>query len=104
MALRLALLAHHYRSDWDWTDGAIATSVERLGRWRAAVSRPDGPDAAPVLAALRDRLSDDLDCPGALAAVDEWASAQLAEESRGTDASAPGVVSRGVEALLGVAL
>jgi L-cysteine:1D-myo-inositol 2-amino-2-deoxy-alpha-D-glucopyranoside ligase len=104
MALRLALLAHHYRSDWEWTDGAIAASVERLARWRAAVSRPDGRDAAPVLAALRDRLSDDLDCPGALAAVDEWAGAQLADGSGGTDASAPGLVSRGVEALLGVAL
>ena len=104
MALRLALLAHHYRSDWEWTDGAIAASVERLARWRAAVSRPDGHDAAPVLAALRDRLSDDLDCPGALAAVDEWADAQLADGSRGADAGAPGVVSRGVEALLGVAL
>jgi L-cysteine:1D-myo-inositol 2-amino-2-deoxy-alpha-D-glucopyranoside ligase len=104
MALRLALLAHHYRSDWEWTDGAIAASVERLARWRAAVSRPDGHDAAPVLAALRDRLSDDLDCPGALAAVDEWADAQLADGSGGADAGAPGVVSRAVEALLGVAL
>jgi L-cysteine:1D-myo-inositol 2-amino-2-deoxy-alpha-D-glucopyranoside ligase len=104
MALRLALLAHHYRSDWEWTDGALAASVERLARWRAAVSRPDGHDAAPVLAALRDRLSDDLDCPGALAAVDEWANAQLADGSRGADAGAPGVVSRAVDALLGVAL
>jgi L-cysteine:1D-myo-inositol 2-amino-2-deoxy-alpha-D-glucopyranoside ligase len=104
MALRLALLAHHYRSDWEWTDGAITASVERLARWRAAVSRPDGHDAAPVLAALRDRLSDDLDCPGALAAVDEWADAQLADGSGGADAGAPGVVSRAVEALLGVAL
>ncbi len=104
MALRLALLAHHYRSDWEWTDGALAASVERLARWRAAVSRPDGHDAVPVLAALRDRLSDDLDCPGALAAVDEWANAQLADGSRGADAGAPGVVSRAVDALLGVAL
>ena len=104
MALRLALLAHHYRTDWEWTDGDIAGSVERLGRWRAAVSRPDGQDAAPVLAALRERLSDDLDCPGALAAVDAWADAQLTDGGRGSDAGAPGVVSRAVDALLGVAL
>jgi L-cysteine:1D-myo-inositol 2-amino-2-deoxy-alpha-D-glucopyranoside ligase len=104
MALRLALLAHHYRTDWEWTDGAITESVERLGRWRAAVSSPDGHDAAPVLAALRERLSDDLDCPGALAAVDAWADAQLADGSGGSDAGAPGVVSRAVDALLGVAL
>jgi L-cysteine:1D-myo-inositol 2-amino-2-deoxy-alpha-D-glucopyranoside ligase len=104
MALRLALLAHHYRSDWEWTDAAIGESVERLAHWRAAVSRPDGHDAAPVLAALRERLSDDLDCPSALAAVDAWADAQLADGSGGSDAGAPGVISRAVDALLGVAL
>jgi L-cysteine:1D-myo-inositol 2-amino-2-deoxy-alpha-D-glucopyranoside ligase len=24
MAVRMALLAHHYRSDWEWTDAALA--------------------------------------------------------------------------------
>jgi L-cysteine:1D-myo-inositol 2-amino-2-deoxy-alpha-D-glucopyranoside ligase len=55
-----------------------------------------------VLAAVRDRLADDLDAPGALAAVDRWADAVIAARS-----SAPGsaqLVRDTVDALLGIAL
>jgi L-cysteine:1D-myo-inositol 2-amino-2-deoxy-alpha-D-glucopyranoside ligase len=101
-AIRLALLSHRYRDDWEWTDQVLETAVERLGRWRAAVSRPDGPSADALVEELREALSDDLDTPTALAAVDRWAVLQTAEG--GTDESAPGLVSRAVDALLGVAL
>ena len=30
MAIRLAILAHHYRADWDWTSAALAAAVDRL--------------------------------------------------------------------------
>jgi L-cysteine:1D-myo-inositol 2-amino-2-deoxy-alpha-D-glucopyranoside ligase len=40
-AIRLALLAHHYRDDWDWTAAGLAAAVERLARWRAAASAAD---------------------------------------------------------------
>ena len=29
-AIRLAILAHHYRSDWDWTDAGLAGAQDRL--------------------------------------------------------------------------
>jgi L-cysteine:1D-myo-inositol 2-amino-2-deoxy-alpha-D-glucopyranoside ligase len=101
-AIRLALLAHHYRSDWEWTDEVLDEAVRRLGRWRAAVSRPDGPSAETLLAEVREALADDLDAPAALAAVDRWAAAQ--ESAGGPDTGAPGLVSRTADALLGVAL
>ncbi|WP_042405562.1 cysteine--1-D-myo-inosityl 2-amino-2-deoxy-alpha-D-glucopyranoside ligase [Streptacidiphilus carbonis] len=101
-AIRLALLAHHYRSDWEWTDADLLRAQERLARWRAAVSRPDGPDAAATLAEVREALSDDLASPRALAVIDAWAAKQEAEG--GADTGAPGVISRTVDALLGVAL
>ncbi|MFC1404099.1 MULTISPECIES: cysteine--1-D-myo-inosityl 2-amino-2-deoxy-alpha-D-glucopyranoside ligase [Streptacidiphilus] len=101
-AIRLALLAHHYRSDWEWTDADLLRAQERLARWRAAVSRPDGPDAAATLAEVREALADDLNSPRALAVIDAWAAKQ--EASGGDDTGAPGVVSRTVDALLGVAL
>ena len=28
MAIRLALLAHHYRDDWDWTDELLVSAQE----------------------------------------------------------------------------
>ncbi|MDH6192268.1 cysteinyl-tRNA synthetase [Streptomyces sp. CZ24] len=101
-AIRLALHAHHYRADWEWTDATLQEAVGRLARWRAAVSRPDGPDASAVVEQVRAALADDLDAPAALRAVDAWA--QLQETEGGTDEGAPGVVSRTVDALLGVAL
>ncbi|PJE95195.1 cysteine--1-D-myo-inosityl 2-amino-2-deoxy-alpha-D-glucopyranoside ligase [Streptomyces carminius] len=101
-AIRLTLLAHHYRSDWEWTDAVLDEAVERLDRWRAAVSRPDGPPAGELVAEIRAALADDLDAPAALAAVDRWAGRQ--ETDGGTDTGAPGLVSRAVDALLGVAL
>ncbi|WP_042365402.1 cysteine--1-D-myo-inosityl 2-amino-2-deoxy-alpha-D-glucopyranoside ligase [Streptacidiphilus neutrinimicus] len=101
-AIRLALLNHHYRSDWEWTDADLSGAQERLARWRAAVSRPDGPDATALLAEVRAALAEDLDSPRALAAVDAWAARQEAEG--GADTGAPGLVSRLVDALMGVAL
>jgi L-cysteine:1D-myo-inositol 2-amino-2-deoxy-alpha-D-glucopyranoside ligase len=102
MAVRLAILAHHYSEDWEWTDEVLATATERLATWRAAVSGNGGPDAAEALAEIRAALADDLDAPSALSAVDSWASTSL---SLGGDVEgAPGVVSRAVDALLGVRL
>jgi L-cysteine:1D-myo-inositol 2-amino-2-deoxy-alpha-D-glucopyranoside ligase len=125
MAVRLVLLAHHYRADWEWTAAALAEARERLARWRSAVSAgpasyvPDAPAAAAqaVLAGVRERLADDLDAPGALAVVDQWAEAVLAAAgtSAGPSAVAPSgasavedagrrLVRDTVDALLGVAL
>ncbi|MFD6230920.1 cysteine--1-D-myo-inosityl 2-amino-2-deoxy-alpha-D-glucopyranoside ligase [Streptomyces sp. NPDC060232] len=101
-AIRLALLSHHYRADWEWTDAVLDEAVARLERWRAAVSRPDGIAADAVLEEVREALANDLDAPAALAAVDRWVELQNATD--GDDESAPGLVSRTVDALLGVAL
>jgi L-cysteine:1D-myo-inositol 2-amino-2-deoxy-alpha-D-glucopyranoside ligase len=102
MAIRLALLAHHYRTPWDWTDQGLAEAQERLGTWRAAMSVNAGPVAEATVARVRECLADDLDTPTALAAVDRWARESL--DRGGDDLGAPGLVSRTVDALLGVRL
>ena len=167
MAIRLAILAHHYAGDWDWTDEGLTAADARLARWRRAVAVAGGtprssgagtpiavpgaaptvvPEAAPtvvpqvaptvvpgaaptaeeVLAAVRERLADDLDAPGALAVIDSWADAVLnaaaqpgrsqptaaAAGQRGADnlaaagqlAAAGHLVRDTVDALLGIAL
>ena len=109
MAIRLALLAHHYRQDWDWTGAGLAEAAARLGRWRAAVAAADGgtdglagggAGGGAVLAGIRERLADDLDAPGALAVVDDWAAAV----SAGTVTTGGPLVRDAVDALLGVML
>jgi L-cysteine:1D-myo-inositol 2-amino-2-deoxy-alpha-D-glucopyranoside ligase len=107
MAVRLALLDGHYRADREWTGGRLPAAEARLGRWRAAAALPAAPDAAPLLAQVRDRLADDLDTHGALGAVDTWVDAALGSaghDGAPTDPHAPDLVRRTVDALLGVAL
>ncbi|MFI7589133.1 cysteine--1-D-myo-inosityl 2-amino-2-deoxy-alpha-D-glucopyranoside ligase [Spongisporangium articulatum] len=99
-AIRLAILAHHYRTDWDWSDDVLAAAQARLDRWRDAFARAAGPAPDETLQRVREHLSDDLAAPGALAAVDRWAELQLTRG--GTVEGAPGVLSRAVDALLGV--
>jgi L-cysteine:1D-myo-inositol 2-amino-2-deoxy-alpha-D-glucopyranoside ligase len=102
MALRLAVLGHHYAEDWDWDDDVLATAQARLNRWRDAMSGNGGPDAESTVAAIRSALAADLDAPAALRAVDTWADASL---SVGGDVEgAPGIVSRTLDALLGIRL
>ncbi|WP_433378729.1 cysteine--1-D-myo-inosityl 2-amino-2-deoxy-alpha-D-glucopyranoside ligase [Streptosporangium sp. CA-115845] len=102
MAIRLALLAHHYRSDWEWTSDQLASAEVRLARWRSAAGLQTGPDAGVVLDRVRARMADDLDAPGALAVIDDWAERALSEG--GSDPGAPLLVGRIADALLGVAL
>jgi L-cysteine:1D-myo-inositol 2-amino-2-deoxy-alpha-D-glucopyranoside ligase len=102
MAIRLALLAHHYRDDWEWSNELLVSAQDRLSRWREAVRLPAGLNADEVLVQLRAALAQDLDAPAALAAVDAWAGASMAIDS--DDAEAPALVARACEALLGVTL
>jgi L-cysteine:1D-myo-inositol 2-amino-2-deoxy-alpha-D-glucopyranoside ligase len=134
MAIRMALLAHHYRSDWEWTDAVLGDAQARLDRWRAALARAEAalpgvpPGNAPanqaeaVLSGVRARLGDDLDAPGALAVVDRWADTLLAvpptsitpphlagtdlagTDLAGTDLAGARLVRVTVDALLGISL
>lgn len=70
-AVRLALLAHHYRDDWAWDRSVLEEAGERLERWRAAAAGGGADDG--LLEEVRAALDDDLDTPRALAAVDSAA-------------------------------
>ncbi len=70
MAIRLALIEHQYRTEWEWDDELMPRNVSRLAAWRAnADGRP-----GDVIDEVRERLDDDLDSPGAVAAVDQAAA------------------------------
>ncbi|WP_353950031.1 cysteine--1-D-myo-inosityl 2-amino-2-deoxy-alpha-D-glucopyranoside ligase [Knoellia sp. S7-12] len=100
MAIRLVLLAQHYRDDWDYTPDMLTSAQVRLERWREALSVNSAPSADATVTAIRAALSDDLDAPRALTAVDLWADQTLT--TGGVEPSAPGVLGRALDALLGV--
>lgn len=100
--IRLALLDHHYRADWEWTPEQVGTAQRRLDAWQSAVRAPAGTESAPTVRLLREALRNDLDAPTALRTIDEWSSAVLAGD--GNDPAAPFEVAQAVDALLGINL
>jgi L-cysteine:1D-myo-inositol 2-amino-2-deoxy-alpha-D-glucopyranoside ligase len=67
MVIRLALMAHHYRTPWPWRPELLDTATDRLELWRSA-----GPGDA-VIDDVRSCLDDDLDVACALATIDRAA-------------------------------
>jgi len=98
MAIRLTILANHYRSDWEWFDRNLELAKDRLLNWRHAFAKPAG--APDVSAQIMTALANDLDTPTALTLVDEWANLTNAETA--LDKTSPAQMSRTVDALLGV--
>ena len=68
-AIRLGIVAHHYREPWEWHEEIMPTAAARLDAWQATVAAP-ADSGATSLAAVRAALDDDLDTPGAVAAID----------------------------------
>ncbi|MFE4081062.1 cysteine--1-D-myo-inosityl 2-amino-2-deoxy-alpha-D-glucopyranoside ligase [Paenarthrobacter sp. YIM B13468] len=102
-AIRLAILAHHYRSDWSWTEADFGAAKDRLARWRTARDAAPAGSAAALVEAMRLEMANDLNAPGAIAAVDRWAEEALRNNApvSGMDAA---LMGDAVDALLGVEL
>jgi L-cysteine:1D-myo-inositol 2-amino-2-deoxy-alpha-D-glucopyranoside ligase len=78
--IRLALLDHHYRGDWEWSPEDLLTAATRLEAWRASTRPGRSPGTADQsadagLRSVRSFLDNDLDTPGALRALDAEAAA-----------------------------
>jgi len=79
-AIRLGIISHHYRTEWEWHDNLMPSSNERLARWQAGVG---GDDDGALIDAVRAALDDDLDTPHACSQIDKAVS-----EGRNTTAAA----------------
>jgi L-cysteine:1D-myo-inositol 2-amino-2-deoxy-alpha-D-glucopyranoside ligase len=67
-AIRLAILDHHYRDEWTWSQHLLEEATARLHMWRRQ-GEGDG-----ALGEVREALDEDLDTPRAISALDEAAS------------------------------
>jgi len=104
-AIRLALMAHHYRSDWEWFDSDIDESSAELNFLLWAGSASLGPDPQPYVDRVHAALDNDLDAPAARAAILELAEAIVSQDfgdSGPSESSASAL--REVAALCGIDL
>lgn len=106
MAIRLSLLRHHYRTDWEWTDDQLWTAVDDIADWRRALALGAGAPAGPVVEEVLAALADDLDAPRATAAVDGWVRATLGTDGLAdtSDAEAAVTLLPVLDAALGLSL
>jgi L-cysteine:1D-myo-inositol 2-amino-2-deoxy-alpha-D-glucopyranoside ligase len=100
MAIRLALIAHHYSADRMWTQSLLDDAIELLEKLTIALSREEVAPTKPVIVEIIKALSNNLDTSLALRAISTWSDKTL-EGSVGGEA---GELSRAIDALLGIAI
>ena len=76
MAIRVGIVEHHYRVEWEWDDDLMPRSAKRLDAWRGAAGGRQG----DLLDEVRRALDEDLDTPRAVAAID--AAAERGDDVR----------------------
>jgi L-cysteine:1D-myo-inositol 2-amino-2-deoxy-alpha-D-glucopyranoside ligase len=72
-AVRLARLAHHWRSSWTFDADELKAAAERLDAWRRTATRLRAGGTRTLPEEVEAALATDLDTPAALAAVDAMA-------------------------------
>jgi L-cysteine:1D-myo-inositol 2-amino-2-deoxy-alpha-D-glucopyranoside ligase len=98
MIIRWALLSGHYQQDRSWSDDLIKTSTIEIEKVRRCLSRSETADATELISAIGSDLANNLDTPSALNRLVLWA------ESSDLKHNHAGMVSRTIDALLGLAL
>ena len=100
MVIRFALMSQHYRVDRMWTDELLLQATQRVNQIRKALASEVVAPTESVIEQIVTALSDDLDTPSALAALDQWAF-QTLDAGTGGDAQE---LSSVLDALLGLTL
>ena len=78
MAIRLGLIEHHYRTEWEWDDGLMVRNEARLSKWKSAAEVGNSHGDIGLLTEVRSSLDDDLDTPTAVALIDAAVSKGIA--------------------------
>ena len=100
MVIRWALLSGHYQQDRQWSDNLLAVANDQVTAIRSALARSEVAQPEQLIKDLVSDISNNLDTPAALARLIKWAKQS---ESNPT-VNQSGLVSRTIDALLGLAL
>jgi L-cysteine:1D-myo-inositol 2-amino-2-deoxy-alpha-D-glucopyranoside ligase len=100
MAIRTALMSHHYRQDHMWQTLDLSKAEEFLDSLRISLARMEVAPTDRVVYEIIAALANDLDTPRALQALQNW----IEETTNGAVGGSAGELGRAIDALLGIAL
>ncbi|MSX52659.1 MAG: class I tRNA ligase family protein, partial [Actinobacteria bacterium] len=100
MAIRYALMGHHYRNDQMWSTELLDRAQSSLKRLRKAIAMNTVYESSGLIQIIIASLADDLNTPTVIAAIEEWVEKTL-QGSIGGDVTA---VRFSLDALLGLKL
>ena len=100
MAIRIALMSHHYREDHMWESAELREAKSFLDELQVALSRMEVAPTDVVIEEIISALSHDIDTPRALKALKSW----IVDTNQGAVGGKPGELSRAMDALLGIAI
>lgn len=104
MAIRIALMLGHYRSDREWSDQVLERGEALLKRLRIVLGRQGVANYRPLMSEIIADLANDLDTPSALKKLDLYLDRSLKPEFAGNEEMSPGALSRFLDSVLGLAL
>jgi L-cysteine:1D-myo-inositol 2-amino-2-deoxy-alpha-D-glucopyranoside ligase len=73
--VRLYLLSHHYRQDWDYVEDELRAAAEKMLLLRSRLDEPDGKTADNTTEEFRAAVEDDFDLPRALGVLERASGA-----------------------------
>ncbi len=100
MVIRFALMSSHYSEDRMWSNELLLNAQNKVDRIRVNLSKTEVAPALPLLREISNALANNLDTEKALQSIEDWCTAS--ENAPSVDEA--GLVARGLDSLLGLAL
>ena len=100
MVIRWALLSGHYQQDRSWSDELLQKSTSEVSLLRSALAQSEVAETKELIQSIVSDLANNLDTPAALNRLIAWAKSSQSSPK----VNESGLVSRGIDSLLGLAL
>jgi L-cysteine:1D-myo-inositol 2-amino-2-deoxy-alpha-D-glucopyranoside ligase len=100
MAIRWALMEKHFSEDRSWSNQLLDDSINWINRLQNAMSSLDVAPTSPVIHAIIEAQSHNIDTPQSLHHIKKW----IEESENGAVGGNAGELSRAIDTLLGIAL
>ena len=100
MAIRWALMGHHYSQDLMWNADLLISAQNEIERLQLLLSREDVAPTSGLINETIDSLSRDLDTVAVLQSIKRW----MEETEKGFTGGSAGELSRALDTLLGISL